>query len=224
MIILSNEFASLYQNPDADNAIASCVAILRYCASADAQAHRVVYIIEAFHEAILTRPTATESTSYPKRMVPVITPMSHSVHQDPMARFFAHIRTSPEQRLPILAPSMGRACPNNPTAHTGSIPRLLSSVLQQPSPEDVTGSSPLCPPGMTTESSVIEQTHASETAFNFDDLWPNWHSPGSAVPIGHHVEPVETYSPFTLNQPALELGNAMIGHANMSVYPPCDYP
>ncbi|KAH6653841.1 fungal-specific transcription factor domain-containing protein [Truncatella angustata] len=222
LITLSNEFASLYRNPDADKAIQSCVEILRYCAERDAQAQRVVYIVEAFHEANLNRPANARSISFLKRRVPTIIPVSSNHQHDPMAHFFAYTKSSPGQQLPALAPSRKHGRSSIPTFHPGSVPPVFPRILQQPSP-DATGASPVSaavmPPGMQP----IESMPGVDMGFDFDDLWPTWHHPGGTMPIGHHVEPAESYGHYTLGPALPGLENTLAANVNIPLYPASDF-
>ncbi|KAK6081660.1 fungal specific transcription factor domain-containing protein [Seiridium cupressi] len=222
LIILSNEFASLYHNPDADSAIASCIAILKYCAESDAQAQRVIYIVEAFHEANSHRPPSTRSISFPNRKVPVITPASSNPQHDPMAHFFAYTKHSPEQRLPILAPNLKNERSSISRTHTGSVQPLIPSVLQQPSP-DATGTSPVGSQVAPSGVPGMDTMHGTEVGFDFDDLWPTWHPPTDAMPLGQHAEPAEAFNHYTLGPPPIALGNVLAANVNIPLYSPSDF-
>lgn len=175
LVILSNEFASLYHNQEADIAIASCISILRYCAESDVQAERVVYIIETFHEANLNRPERARSVSLPGRRIPTITPASsHNNTYDPMAHFFARgskhgVREKqqnqqqqqqqprqPQQQQnqrPGLAPATKRERPFIPTGHH----QAMSSTSSQSS-ISTTSMRPVLP----SSSTVVYQQPSPE--------------------------------------------------------------
>jgi hypothetical protein len=167
LIILSNEFASLYNNQEADTAIKSCISILKYCAESDAQAVRVKYIIETFHDANLSRPERARNVSLPGRQVPVITAASNNnPGYDPMKHFFSRSRRGPNEKHhqshpSVLAPGTKRERPFMSVAHHQSMssnsslssistasmrpimpPSSATAIHQQPSPEATSCVSP----------------------------------------------------------------------------------
>ncbi|KAI1881660.1 hypothetical protein JX265_000486 [Neoarthrinium moseri] len=220
LIVLSNEFASLYHNPDADLAISSCISILTYCAEHDPQAERVSFIVEAFHEANLSRSVSARKISFPGRKVPIITPTSSNPQHDPMAHFFARSHDSPVQQQPTLAPIVKNERPLLSTAHTIPVPALVSSVLQQPSP-DATGSSPVntaLPSGMPG----MDALHAAEAEFDFDSLWPTWHASSGPMAISHHVESTN-YGNYSLGPHPIALGSVLAANVPVPIYPAGDF-
>lgn len=205
----------MYHNPDAEAAIASCIAILKHCAERDAQAQRVIYIVEAFHEANLHRPPVARSMSFPNRKASVITATSNGPDHDPMVHFFAHTKHSPRQQLPNIAPSLKA----EGSTHTVPVVPVIPSVLQQPSP-DATGISPVNAAVMPAGMRATENTHIPDRGFDFDDLWPTWQPPHAAMPVGHHIGPTEGYGHYTSGITAMGIEDVLAGNVNVPLYPP----
>lgn len=219
LIILSNEFASLYNNPDANVAVASCLAIIQYCAENDPQAQRVLYILETFKEVVRSRAsTAVPVVSFPNRRIPIITPASSNPQHDPMAHFFRHTKYSPEvQQLPILAPTIKHERLSISASYQNPTP---SSIHQQPSPEDAADASPVGAVTMSASDSIPSQ----DIAFNLDDLWPpTWHPPNGIMQIGQHVQPGEAYNQYTLGPPSSGPGTMAPNNTTVSFYPTSEY-
>ncbi|KAI0128610.1 fungal-specific transcription factor domain-containing protein [Xylariales sp. AK1849] len=221
LVVLSNEFALLYHNPDAEKAIRSCISILKYCAENDAQAERVTYIVETFNEANLEQPQSARKLSLPGRNMPVIHPCSRDPRYDPMAHFFDHGNRSPQQQLPAPTPMMGQARSLVSAGHPVSMSPVMPSVLQQPSP-DATGYSPdtaaaavPAPPGVHS----MDALHAQEAEFDFDSLWPTWQAPPGGIPVPHHVGPSQAYGGYGLSQPQVALGHVLSANVDIPLYP-----
>lgn len=216
LVVLSNQFASLYNSPDADTAIESCISILRYCAEHDAQAARVTYIVETFREANLGRCMWEDKYAFPGRKVPTIIPLSSNPHHDPVAHFFA--RSKNGLGPPPILTTGGKLSHSMPAAHPLTLPPMVPSVLQQPSP-DATGASPV-------HSSVISagmhgmDAMGQEVEFHFDSLWPTWHPPNGSMSMSHHVEPTENFGNYTLAPPPAAIGSHIHPNANIPLYQP----
>ncbi|XXH04657.1 hypothetical protein Hte_011076 [Hypoxylon texense] len=221
LIILSNEFTSLYHNPDANNSISSTIRILEYCEQRDAQAKRVRYIIEKFHEANQERPPRA-SISLPGRKIPTISTDSQTFCRDPTSCFFHDPKTDRQDiYMRDLSSTKGPGTVNVAAARPE--PRMMAMMpptLQQPSPE---GSVSLnngmaavsMPPG-------IEGLGGGDSEFDFDILLNGWNvTPANSMGINHSLHPVEAFGSYGLHQPPLPQGNGIHPHA--APYPPSDY-
>ena len=218
LIILSNEFAALYENPEAEGAVRSAISILRYCAAEDKQAERVTFIVETFHQANVHRPATARRLSIPGRDVPVISPLSQSARYDPVLHLFRHgsgggdpataSGASPRHRdhlPPAATPSVsllkdmthavvGPAMPPMSSSMAPLMPGGMSSMLhQQPSPE---GSSSHSVPlsngggGGIHASTSLETTSGGESEIDFDMLWNSWPAPSTSAASGSAGGPI----------------------------------
>jgi len=55
LVVLSNEFASLYINTSADQCIENAITIIAYCGETDPQASRLLYILTTFRDVVATQ-------------------------------------------------------------------------------------------------------------------------------------------------------------------------
>ncbi|KAI1378226.1 fungal-specific transcription factor domain-containing protein [Hypoxylon crocopeplum] len=224
LVILSNEFALLYHNPDAEHSIHSALSILAYCGQRDPQAKRVSYILESFHQANMQRPQPqTGKKIYlAGRKIPTISIVSQSFQQSSMSPFFHHVKTERQDIfMGDLSPTKERHVINVQTGPSEPPMRpMMPPTLQQPSPE---GSGSMnsgiaaasVAPGMETLS-------GGDSEFDFDSLWQGWHAVsagGMGIPPPLH--PVETFGSYGLHQPPMPQGNGLNPH--IPPYPPSDY-
>ncbi|RYP56879.1 hypothetical protein DL771_011521 [Monosporascus sp. 5C6A] len=227
LIILSNEFASLYHNPDATAAIHDAISILRFCADEDAQADRVLYIVETFHQANVRRPATARRLSIPGRKVPTIKTLSHNAHYDPILHLFHHDGSEHLAAIPAIKerPVMGHIVPP-----PSSIPSMMPPALQQPSPEgSVSLSSGMGPAGSGIPPSSLETLSGGESEFDFDTLWSNWPAPSASswagVPIAapHGVQSADDGfgSYGGIGQPQVPPGSNP--NVNVPLYAPSSY-
>lgn len=239
LIILSNEFASLYHNPEAEVAITSAISILRFCADEDAQAERVSFIVETFHQANVNRPATARRLFIPGRKVPTINTVLQNSHYDPMLHLFH--RESSEQRdhpaaimgaqgqLPKDRPIMGSIVPPMSSSSSSSIPSsMMPLTLQQPSPE---GSSVVSfnngmgsGSGSGIPSSSMETLSGGESEIDFDTLW-NWPAPSgasAAMPIAPPMQPADNFGSYGIGQPQVPLGGSN-PNVNVPLYPPSNF-
>ncbi|KAK8124663.1 fungal-specific transcription factor domain-containing protein [Apiospora kogelbergensis] len=221
LIIFSNEFASLYHNPKAEEAIQSCKSFLKYCAQYDPQAERVSWIVEAFDRANKSRQPSARRLSLPSRKIPIINIPGPNNAYDPMVGFFVPNRPGSQQSLPSLPPIIKQEQAMSAPSLPKSLPPILPSVLQQPSPEG-SGASPgntgLVQAGMHSTEGQISH----ETEFDFDSLWPNWNAPAGPPQMPpSQVGPSEAFGAFGLGQapPGSLLGSSV----NVPLYPPTDF-
>ncbi|KAI1134165.1 hypothetical protein F5Y05DRAFT_399431 [Hypoxylon sp. FL0543] len=221
LIILSNEFASLYHNPDADNSIRSALLILEYCGQMDAQAKRVSYIVKTFHEANIQRLPAAKKIHFPGRKVPTIATVSRTFPRDPMSPFFHHVKTErPDVFMGELPLSKERqmlgvpATPLDPSARA-----MMPATLQQPSPEgSVSLNSGIAAASMAPGMEAL----GGDPEFDFDTLWQGWSAPSSGgLGMPPPLHPAETFGPYGLQQPTMPHGNGL--DPQVPPYPPSGY-
>ncbi|RYP45923.1 hypothetical protein DL768_007791 [Monosporascus sp. mg162] len=227
LIILSNEFAPLYHNPDATTAIHNAISILRFCADEDAQADRVLYIVETFHQANVRRPATARRLSIPGRKIPNINTLSHNAHYDPILHLFHHEDSEHLAAIPAIKerPVMGHIVPPS-----SSIPSMMPPALQQPSPEgSVSLNGGMGAAGSGIPPSSLETLSGGESEFDFDTLWSNWPassaSSSAGIPIvaPHGMQPADggfgSYG--GIGQPQAPLGNNP--NVNVPPYAPPNY-
>ncbi|KAI0535531.1 fungal-specific transcription factor domain-containing protein [Xylaria digitata] len=198
LIVLSNEFASLYHNPDARISINSAMSILRFCSQNDKQAERVLYIVDSFDKAIEQR--TSKMLYLPGRKIPILSTLSQNRGLDVMCHFFRL-----EQREAILTnatPAFKEETVLVATAlpPISSIP-MMPPAMQQPSPD---GSVSLSS-GMATTAGMaqsVETLSGGDSEFDLDSLWDGWNN-GSNAPTGihhhhHHHHPSSAFGSYSL--------------------------
>ncbi|KAH8673903.1 hypothetical protein BX600DRAFT_509127 [Xylariales sp. PMI_506] len=212
LVILSNEFALLYHNPEAETAIKSCMTILNYCAERDAQAKRVSHIIKKFHESNTRQPPPAGKLLIPGRNIPTIRTATHDPQYDPIAHFIGRAGDFTDSGQH----SMGRI------QSTSQLPVPLLGE-QQVSP----GSERLrLPTKAEVAPSICQNINGGigppETEFDLTSVWP------SSWPEVHRTR-VTTHQPFQssdhyggygLDQHQVPaLGNILPNNINISLYP-----
>ncbi|KAI1812148.1 hypothetical protein GGS20DRAFT_587803 [Poronia punctata] len=197
LIVLSNEFASLYHNPDARASINSAITILRFCAINDKQAERVSYIVESFDKANEERPPTATRLHLPGRKMPTIATHSKCSNFDPLNHFFhsaserdAVSAVTPVATAAAVMPTSTAAysedsvlVPATITTPIASMPPLIPSAMQHPSPEGSMSMSS----GMTTVAGMaqgLETISGHDMVFDLDTMWNGWNNP-SNVPMHH---------------------------------------
>ncbi|KAI1212946.1 fungal-specific transcription factor domain-containing protein [Annulohypoxylon truncatum] len=220
LIILSNEFASLYHNPDAENSIHSVLGILTYCGERDAQAKRVYDIINSFHKANTHRPPTTRKIYLPGRKIPTISTLSQTFPHDPMSPFFHHVKAERQDLFVNELPSMKERQLSMPNMHSEPVmPRMMPPPLQQPSPE---GSVSLNSGIAATMAPAIETLSGSDNDFDLDILWHGWAPPSvSSMGLPPTLHPTEPFDAYGLHHPPMPQGNGLNPH--VPSYPPSDY-
>jgi hypothetical protein len=219
LILLSNEFASLYRNPSAQSSIHSAITILGFCARVDAQAERVLYIVESFHKANADRPPLTDKLSLPGRRTPVLATIARDGSYDPMAGFFHYDKQDSYHQLRAGQPLKDRPIMAAPERHSSSMPCAMSNVVQQAESEGAdsvdSGVAELAPMGMETLNS-------EETEFDFDALWNNWPMPNSAgMAMAPGIPHVDSYTTYGLGQASVPVGVSL--GTNVPMYPATSY-
>ncbi|KAF3064931.1 Filamentous growth regulator 27 [Daldinia childiae] len=220
LILLSNEFASLYHNPDADNAIRSTFIILQYCKERDAIAERVLEIIELFHNANINRPDTAKKIHLPGRKIPTIL---HTFQGEPMPPLFRHAKTERQEfYMSDIAPTKERQIVGIPAAASEQNMRpMMAPMLQQPSPEgSVSLNSGIAAASMAPG---MEALGSGDPEFDFDSLWQGWRRPSSTggmdiPPPLHHIEPFGSYG---LHQPPMPHENNLNHH--VQPFPPSNF-
>ncbi|TRX92632.1 hypothetical protein FHL15_006559 [Xylaria flabelliformis] len=189
LIVLSNEFASLYHNPDARQSINSAISILRFCAQNDKQAERVSYIVESFDKANEQRTPSAKRLYLPGRKTPTLATLSQNSNLDPVGRFF---RSRNREAISITTTSAA----NRETVVAATAPPPISSIpmipssMQQPSPDGNLSVSS----GVTNTAGISQGVDDME--FDLDSIWNGWRE-GSNIPAAvHHTS---TFGPFNLD-------------------------
>ncbi|GJC86659.1 fungal specific transcription factor domain-containing protein [Colletotrichum tofieldiae] len=174
LIILSNEFAAIYPNPSYGTSISNTIAIMRYCATSDPQANRLLFILTSFRNVIYElRQKKPEQPAMPAP--PTLSP---TATQDPIGTIFRSSGISRKNSFatvtsgPLAASVKAMAPPplSTKTDHSFSTPTGPSAGV---SPAGST-------PGMSQGDQSARMGGDSDTAdgeLEFDQLW-GW----SAVP------------------------------------------
>ncbi|KAI1823564.1 hypothetical protein F4861DRAFT_509862 [Xylaria intraflava] len=210
LIVLSNEFASLYHNPDSRTSIDSAISILRFCSQNDKQAERVSYIVETFDRANEQRMPAAKRLYLPGRKTPLLPTLSQNNSFDAMGHFFrvGHRETF----YPTTTSTFDDESVLVATA-ISSMPSIIPSSIQVPSPEGSV--SMAC--GMTTSASMgsgIDALGGGDAEFDLDSLWDFWHNSSNIPAAVHHTGAFGPYS----------LGNSQIHPGGPSVmYHPSEF-
>ncbi|KAI3336882.1 hypothetical protein HD806DRAFT_21519 [Xylariaceae sp. AK1471] len=186
LIVLSNEFASLYHNSDARPSINSAISILRFCSQNDKQAERVSYIVETFDKANGQRPPTPNRLYLPGQRTPILATLSQSSSFDPMSHFFC---SGQRETIPTTTSTFGDETDLVATAlpPISSMPPMIASSVQQPSPEGSVSMSS----GMTTTASMaqgVDTLSGGEQEFDLDSMWNGWQS-GPNLPTAMHHHP-----------------------------------
>ncbi|KAI1640942.1 fungal-specific transcription factor domain-containing protein [Biscogniauxia mediterranea] len=223
LIVLSNEFASLYHNPDAHSSIHSAISILGFCANGDAQAERVSYIVKSFHKANEERPPTAQRLSLPGRKIPTLVTLSQHGNLDPMSHFFHQNKKEQHDHFaPAVPPLKDRSvlASSIPPA-ASAISSMMPPGIQQPSPE---GSVSLNS-GMAVTGGIgpaIDTLSGGDTEVDFDSFWNNFATPsagGMVIPPPLH--PADGFGPYTLGNPQLGPTNGPL--VNVPLYHPSDF-
>ncbi|KAL2074526.1 hypothetical protein VTL71DRAFT_8304 [Oculimacula yallundae] len=82
LVILSNEFCALYQNPDAATSVAHAINTMHYFSEQDPQARRLLNILESFHHVVMHQSTVRSQQQDIARASGVIPPLPPSLMED----------------------------------------------------------------------------------------------------------------------------------------------
>ncbi|GAW19142.1 hypothetical protein ANO14919_086260 [Xylariales sp. No.14919] len=190
LIVLSNEFASLYHNPDARVSINSAISILRFCSQNDKQAERVSYIVESFDKANEQR--TSKRLYLPGRKIPTLSTLSQNRGLDVMCHFF-HLG----QREALTTTTASKF--KEETVLVAAAPPPTTSIPmmpQQPSPD---GSVSLSS-GMTTTAGMapgVDTLSGGDSEFDLDSLWDGWNNGSNAAAAMHH-HPTNAFGSYNL--------------------------
>ncbi|KAK0381486.1 fungal specific transcription factor domain-containing protein [Colletotrichum limetticola] len=194
LVILSNEFASIYPNPTYAASISNTIAIMRYCATSDPQAGRLLFILTSFRNVVYElQQKKTEQPAMPAP--PMLSPTSLN---DPIGTIF---KSSRKNSLAATVSGMtgNKAKPMAPPP--------LSMKTDHSFPTSTGPSAVASPAGSTPSMSQGDQSarmggdsDTGDGELEFDQLWgwsavPNAisrgpHALGAAVPAGAGVPPV----------------------------------
>ncbi|KAJ3576961.1 hypothetical protein NPX13_g3545 [Xylaria arbuscula] len=185
LIVLSNEFASLYHNPDAPTSIDSATSILRFCAQNDKQADRVLYIVDSFNKANEQRTSANKRLYLPGRKPPILPTLSQNRGFDPMCHFF---RSEQRETKPTSTTSAfsGEAIlvPSAPPPPLSLIPMLASAVQQPGADENMPMGG-----GITTDAMGQGSDHMSAgeaELVDMNSIWSVWNNSSNAPTVHQH--------------------------------------
>lgn len=112
LIILSNEFGSVYANPTYAQSIQASIDIIRYCSETDIQAERLLYILRTFCDAVTSVRSAGDPAAHA---------MPGAGLKEPMASFFspASRKTSFTHSASVKAMAARGIMPTPSTIMTG---------------------------------------------------------------------------------------------------------
>jgi len=83
LVVLSNEFSALFENPSASTCIENAISIMHYCAEHDPQASRLVFILTSFRDVVDRQKAAgTSHTLSPIRLHLSTQPSSQLFNQN----------------------------------------------------------------------------------------------------------------------------------------------
>lgn len=119
LIVLSNEFSSIYYNPSYEEYVQNAINIMAYCSGTDPQAERLLYILTTFRDVVANRDERL--VGQPTRSLPSMAMLRGS--NDPIANFFA-----PEQQQHVSGGQASGSAPQAPPppGNVGGIPPALS--------------------------------------------------------------------------------------------------
>lgn len=192
--MLSNEFASLYQNPDAAKSIESAISILRFCSQNDKQAERVLYIVESFDKANRQRALTARKPYLSGRKAPIIATLSQNSGLDPIDSFF-HLGSREAMHVP--ATTFGG---DTVLVATTPVPMASMSMIppsiQQPSPDGSLSMSS----GVTSAAGIAQGVDAlsgADSEFDLDIIWDGWRN-GPNIPTTIHQQQPGAFGPYSL--------------------------
>ncbi|OTB08588.1 hypothetical protein M426DRAFT_7328 [Hypoxylon sp. CI-4A] len=221
LIILSNEFASLYHNPEAEISIHSALLILKYCEQMDVQAKRFLFIVERFHDANvgfhnakIRDPAMSKKIYLPGRKTPTLLTLSSSLQHDAVSPFF-HLVGGERRDTYVGDPSSmkERQATGMSTLSDHTVRPMMPPTLQQPSPEgSLSVNSNIASASMAPGIDVIS---GGDPEVNFLALWEGW----GQEPPSYHIspDPAGSFDPYGL-PPQIPQGNGL--HHHTQTYPP----
>lgn len=176
LVVLSNEFASLYANTSPDQCIESAITIIAYCGETDPQASRLLYILTTFRDVVATRSRRTRA---PQFMQP----------DGSMQSPFSQLAQNSQQPAPSHTPLPGIATFGPPVenidpATRGEPPTSVDPSAAIPLPISRHGSfSGLLDLSGNALMVGSDESSAPDEQIEFDALW-NWPNatPGAVTP------------------------------------------
>lgn len=188
LIVLSNEFGAVYENPSYQDSMDSAIRIVTYCAEADPQAHRLLYILHSFQSAVAdVRANHMDSPAMPA----VAT--ANREHKDPIASLFG---TSRKGSFSAISPFISHG--KTTTTQLASISTKAEHLSSGPlgagggARTSLTGVSPV-------SSAGARDPDTADGELDFDNLWNPWTMGTSMGPT--MLAPGRTPS---LNNPAID--------------------
>jgi hypothetical protein len=178
LIVLANEFSSLYQNPYAKIYIRNAIDIMQYCAETDPQARRLMFILTEFREVVDKQQAATSriilqpfghhksNTTQTDPSVPV----TSSIVETHTTTSTIHTILNPNQADLINPPRSQAVISPGTTAPAPLLPRTASN----PSINPHVGVPQASGPSIVTEPNPLELMNSSYFA--------NYHSPSNSNP------------------------------------------
>ncbi|KAI2642523.1 hypothetical protein GGS21DRAFT_486344 [Xylaria nigripes] len=206
LIVLSNEFATLYHNPDARSSINSAIAILRFCSQSDKQAERVSYIVEAFDKSNEQRTPSSKRLYLPGRKIPVLSTLSQNSSFDAMAHFF---RAGQRESVYTTTTSAFDEESILAAAAIPSIPSVITASMQEPSPEGSVSMSS----GMTatagTGQGIDTTLSGGDAEFDLDTLWDCWQTTSN---LSAAIQNPGAFGQYPLGNPQVHPGPNVMYH------------
>jgi hypothetical protein len=103
LVVLANEFASLYRVDAPDTCIANSINIMSYCAESDQQASRLVYILSSFRDVVAQQRTLTKQYQSDNLNLPSISAQLYGVPEgDQQQNVNATLGTDSNKAAPRL--------------------------------------------------------------------------------------------------------------------------
>jgi len=208
LILLSNEFASLQNNPTYEASIVKAINIIEYCAKTDPQAKRLKYILTTFRDVVSQR-RASSTNSARGLAAYAISPVAT---HNPMATIFAQEQPAyPGSSRGSFAESprkdslgVGVAGAAQSTQSTGIPMAPPSGVPGKDIVGGVSGASPASTghsgDGITGRASDLDHSdQLQEEEVNFESLW-HWSGAANAGAVQMPEPPPVQATPPAMSQ------------------------
>ncbi|CRK21799.1 hypothetical protein BN1708_013227 [Verticillium longisporum] len=171
LIVLSNEFGSVYANPSYELLINNSITIMQYCAKSEPQANRLLYILISFKAAV----AHVREQDMDTPALPGPTPLAGGV--DPMVGIFTPRKGS--RRSSFVSPVSAAISANRAMA----APPAPLAMKMESTPHPSYGIAGVSPASSGAVSSGGRDTDMGDNELDFDNLWGPWTpAPTSAVP------------------------------------------
>ncbi|KAL2753589.1 hypothetical protein ACRALDRAFT_2036909, partial [Sodiomyces alcalophilus JCM 7366] len=175
LIVLSNEFVSVYENPSYSDSMDSAVEIMRYCAETDPQANRLLCILYSFRAAV----EDVRAKHMDTPALPTVLGTQKEL-RDPVSCLVSSRGVSRKNSLVTV--------PSHPSRH--GVPPLehLLKKMESPNAGAMAGSGQGSATGISPVSSgSLRDVDGTEGELDFENLW----NPGptaASVPVGGPTE------------------------------------